>query len=274
MTLRRSEWAFIGYFAYTTAVSFFRPVTLQTCLVNCGVVLLIVSLAHKDWRLRDWLPIPLIYLSYREIGWFALPMTNHDMERGWMHWDKIILIDLGLRAAIESLGALLPAILEISYMLVSPIAFFGLAVLYAYGHRERADIFLFHFTMGLFISYSLYPLFPSEPPRTIFTGEYAPLIDTIFREWNWEILAANGIHTSVFPSAHVSGAIAAAVGLCRALPEHPWAGRTLSGLAFLITVATIYGRYHYAVDAAAGIVVAIVACCIANLIARPRKLSW
>ena len=265
VTLRRSEWALIAYFIYAAVVSCFRPpVTLQTWLVNIGMVILILLMARMDWLIRDVLPIPLILLAYREIGWFALPIPNHDMERGWMYWDKLVLIDWGLRAAIESAGALLPAILEISYMLVSPIPIFALVVLYAYGRRERSDIFFLHFTLGLFLSYSLYPYFPSEPPRTIFFGEYAPQIDTIFRQWNWEILAANGIHTSVFPSAHVSGSIAAAVGLVCALPEHPWAGRALSVLAFLITVATIYGRYHYAVDAAAGIVVAIVACTLAN----------
>jgi membrane-associated phospholipid phosphatase len=68
-----------------------------------------------------------------------------------------------------------------------------------------------------------------------------------------------GIHTSVFPSAHVAGAFAAAFGAFRTLPERRWVGRLLLTIACLIAVATIYGRYHYIADAVAGLAVAVVA---------------
>ncbi len=73
------------------------------------------------------------------------------------------------------------------------------------------------------------------------------------------MLGNYGIHTSVFPSAHVAGAFSVAFGAWSTLPEHKWVGRFLLVMAALIAVATVYGRYHYLVDAVAGLVIAMVA---------------
>ena len=43
------------------------------------------------------------------------------------------------------------------------------------------------------------------------------------------------------------------------LPEHKWVGRTLGVTAVLIAIGTIYGRYHYLADVAAGMLMASVA---------------
>jgi membrane-associated phospholipid phosphatase len=43
------------------------------------------------------------------------------------------------------------------------------------------------------------------------------------------------------------------------LPEKPWAGRFLLVLAASIATATVYGRYHYLVDALAGLGIALAA---------------
>ena len=102
-------------------------------------------------------------------------------------------------------GRCCPRVLEISYPLVYAIPYFSLGVLYAYGHRERADRFLFPFALAVLSAYALFPYFPSEPPRTVFPGEDFPAWTTIFRRFNWGMLGAYGIHTSVFPSAHVFG---------------------------------------------------------------------
>ena len=42
------------------------------------------------------------------------------------------------------------------------------------------------------------------------------------------------------------------------LPRNPWFGRGMLIYASSVALATIYGRYHYAADAAAGIVVSLI----------------
>ena len=98
----------------------------------------------------------------------------------------------------------------------------------------------------------------------MFPGELFPSYDTLFRRLNWWILGGAGIHTSVFPSGHVSSAFGCAFGLLLALPERRVFGVTMTVVACGIAVATVYGRYHYAVDALAGLAVsaAVAAACV------------
>ena len=121
------------------------------------------------------------------------------------------------------------------------------------------------FVLGTLLAYAFYPFVPSEPPRTVFPDQDLPGIETVFRRFNLWLLSDGGIHTSVFPSGHVAHSFAAGWGMLRALPEHKWVGHTLMTLAVLILVATIYGRYHYAVDSVAGLVVAMAALGITEL---------
>ena len=266
---RRSECVLIAYLIYTAAVAVVRPVSptvrAVTLLLNLQVLACCALVAYADSLrrrpllsiVRDWFPFCLLLLAYREMGWFALPHSGHALEQGWVVWDRMALRG-GARAAIESLGPVLPAVLEISYSLVYALGPFAVAMLYCYRRRERVDGFLLVLTLGVLLCYAQFPLWPSEPPRTVFPGEDFPSYDTVFRRFNWWLLGGYGMHTSVFPSAHVAGAFSAALGMRRALPEHPWVGRLLLGMAASIATATVYGRYHYLADATAGLLMALV----------------
>ena len=185
--------------------------------------------------------------------------------------DRLILRTWHLHNAIEWLGPVVPSILEIAYSLVYVTAPFGLAMLYVYGARKRSERYLLILVLGVLLSYAQFPFWPSEPPRTVFPGEDAPSMQTIFRRFNWFLLGGYGIHTSVFPSAHVSGAFAAAFGVGQALPEKPWVSRCLLAIAVLIATATVYGRYHYVVDAVAGFAVSVVALALGLLAGRSSR---
>ena len=56
--------------------------------------------------------------------------------------------------------------------------------------------------------------------------------------------------------------------MLRALPRRRWVGRALFALAVSIALATVYGRYHYAVDAVAGLGVALVALGVSTALDR------
>ena len=86
-----------------------------------------------------------------------------------------------------------------------------------------------------------------------------PNIDTVFRQLNWWLLGGGGISTGVFPSAHVSSAFAGAFAMWMVMPKPRWIYRGMFVLACFVFWATIYGRYHYAVDAVAGLGVGLVA---------------
>ncbi|MCS7002163.1 MAG: phosphatase PAP2 family protein, partial [Dehalococcoidia bacterium] len=269
--LRFSEIALVVYFVYAIVVSQVLPVRASVprtvFVVNVTVVAGILLLAYADGLrrqrflsiMRDWFPLPLVLLAYRQMGWFAPAQHTYELERAWIIWDRVFLYDLKVRAAVEILGPVLPSVLEISYSLVYVIPHFSLAALYICRQRARASAFLSVFVLAVLGAYALFPYFPSEPPRTVFPDQDLPSYPTVFRQFNLWLLGGWGIHTSVFPSAHVAGALSAALAMRRLLPEKPWVGRALLVLAVLIALATVYGRYHYLVDTLAGIAVALTA---------------
>ncbi len=279
ISLRASERVLAAYFAYTSVLAFVlrlrAPIPAVTVSLNLTVLAAYALLAWAHSLrgaaflgvMRDWFPFPLMLLAYREMGWFAQPERRRDLERLWAAWDRAAL-EGGLRAAVEAFGPVLPAVLELSYILVYILGPFAMAMFYAYGRRERADSFLFTFTLGVLLCYAQFPLWPSEPPRTVFPGADLPSYNSIFRRINLWMLGGQGIHTAVFPSAHVAGAFSCAFAMIRDLPERPWVGRFLAVMAVLIATATVYGRYHYLADAAAGFAMALVAVGISRIRSR------
>src|SRR5207244_7229225 len=78
------------------------------------------------------------------------------------------------------------------------------------------------------------------------------------RHFNIWLLDHADIHSSVFPSGHVAASFSAAFGLLAALPELRRIGGAMVVLALLIGIATVYGRYHYAVDVVASIAITVI----------------
>jgi membrane-associated phospholipid phosphatase len=240
--------------------------------VGAGLVVLLWVLQSQTalWTqiVRDWLPLPLILLAYKVVGWLALPHQSTALEQSWVRWDRLLLNEWGLRRLIESLGPVLPGLLELSYLLVYAIPIYAAALFYFTQRTERLDDFYVLLLAGTLFAYALYPWFPSEPPRTAFPGEDMPSIMTALRRVNLHLVNGYGIHTGVFPSGHAAAAFAAAFGIRRFLPEQRVRGIGLLVLAALIAIATVYGRYHYAVDALAGFAVAYGALLVAG---RPSR---
>ena len=113
MQFRRCELFFSAYFLYLIAVVAFRPVApeIRTLVITLNIAVIawfcLFAWAHagKGFEIldhvRDWYPIPLILLAYREMGWIALPHNSTAFEDYWIGLDRTLL-DGGLRGAIES----------------------------------------------------------------------------------------------------------------------------------------------------------------------------
>lgn len=265
--VRPPEWLLFTFLLYAPALTFFLPAPqgLRTRLASLNLLvilayanLILLNLAKPCLALkviRDWLPLAMILLAYREMGWFALPHKLNSMESQWIVWDRLVL-DHGARALLESLGPVIPSALEIAYALVYALPPVALGVLYLCGRIEMADQFLFVVLLSVLLCYAQFPFFPSEPPRVVFAGLDLPSYNTAFRRFNLWMLGNYGIHTGVFPSAHVAGALSSAFGLRLAMPKGKRAYRPLFVIAVLIAIATVYGRYHYLADAACGAIIA------------------
>ncbi len=291
---RLPEWVLVAFFGYiATLIAFFpdRPNLRYQPLVVLGVVTLLffilTQLEQGRWAMtvkitRDWLPWPLTLVAFREMELFLPKTYNFKYETAWIRWDEIVLREWHLRAAIESLGPLLPLYLEFCYLLVYGIAAYSLGVIVAanlsdtnWRYTNLADQAVSHFwtvyLTGTLLAYALFPYFPSQPPRYVFPGMEPPTIVTWLRTLNLWLLNGATIHSGVFPSAHVSSAFSAAWGLFLVLPRNRWYGWSMLIYAVSVSVATIYGRYHYVADVVAGVGVSLAAAAVCLLLKANEK---
>ena len=272
---RISERILAVYLSYTAVLALVLPLqkgqTGKVLAANAGVFCayaLFWTLARRrpkaQWAtvVRDWMPLAVMILCYHEMGWFAQPHTQFRLENAWVAWDRRLLYGWGLKPAIELAGPVLPSILELSYLLVYALPVFMMSMIYAYRRLDAADIFLTIYILGLCLAYAQFPFWPSEPPRTVFPGRDLPAFITPIRKLSLWVLARQGIHTSVFPSAHVSGAVAAALAARRIFRDKPWLRIGVPVYATLVAFATVYGRYHYAADAVAGAATGFASCAL------------
>jgi len=257
--LRAHEWILLGYFWYAAAIA---PLYLThpsraglLALVVTGLVLVVSRLNYT----RDWVPLALIITAYREMDWFLPAQRDYHLEFSWIEWDRLLLYRFGFQRAIEALGPVMPAYLEFAYLWVYGVFPVMVAAMYFAQKRSRIEAVLTVYLSGTLSAYALFPYFPSVPPRVLFGAADASHYSSILRRFNLFLVNDYGIHSSVFPSAHVSSAFSAAWALMLFVPEHKWMGRGMLIYALSVAIAVIYGRYHYAVDALAGFGVSLVA---------------
>jgi membrane-associated phospholipid phosphatase len=261
--LRVHEWMFIVFFAYIAAITPLfqtRPnlhgQPYAVLAVVCVTFLIIDRLQRSRLSFgmdiaRDWLPLFFVFFAFREMDYFAPREYDFLSEMSWIRWDLVVLEGLKLTRRIESLGPVIPFYLELCYLVVYGVSFYCVARLSALAGRKAINRFWTIFLLGTLGAYALFPYFPTEPPRFAFTDIAPPSVPTVVRELNWYLLNRTTIHSGVFPSAHVSSAFSAAFAMFLLMPKHRdrW---FLLIYAVSVAVATVYGRYHYVVDAMAG----------------------
>ena len=265
LRLRSSELLLLGYFLYSAALTV--AFGLGAASVAKACVVLVVAGAFFLWMgrfrgggsvLRDWAPPLVLLAAYRELELFAHDVPGHPLEQGWQAIDRVLLNGWHLRAAIESAGWLLPLYFELTYLLVYGIGFFLVLAVFRARRRDIAHRVLFVYLLGALLAYAIIPFFPSAPTRSLYTDS-DPTVMTPLRRLNLLIVNDADVHTGVFPSAHVSSAFAAAWALLLLVKERRREGWGMLVYAVSVAIGTIYGRYHYAVDAIAGFAVSLAA---------------
>ena len=266
-----AEWVALAYFVYLAALSLLRqtPFATRIALVMVPLALWYLwrweSAKSRPWSrvLREWSSLGLILLGYWLLEVFSAP-ASIVVHAQWLSWDRLLL-DGGLRAAIESTGSAIPAILESVYLCLYGIPALALGAIYLCGERRTSHRFLAVLLFGTFAAYALLPWRPVASPRVAIPEHDLPQYIGAARQFNMWLLDHLDISTSVFPSGHVAVAFSAAFGLVIAIPRRRAICTTAFAVASLVYVATIYGRYHYAIDGAVSFGIAAAAWQICQL---------
>jgi membrane-associated phospholipid phosphatase len=268
--VRASEWVAAAYFSYLLAVAFVRlpsarrRTTARFCLASLLVVLLprIVP-TSVVWRepLRDWLPVVSLLMGYWLSGhYFLAPMPT--IEQRFLALDRW-LHNAGLSSFVARAPRAVLELLELAYMSCFIFVPGGMVLLFLAGATAHADRFWTLVLIGEFGSFGMLPWIQTRPPRDVEPPGVIDQRPILMRAINRAMVRRTSIGYNTFPSGHVAGSLAVAFAVSEALP-----GLTVPMLAAsgLISVSTVVGRYHYAVDAVAGLVLTITAWTILRLL--------
>jgi membrane-associated phospholipid phosphatase len=260
--VRTSEWVIVAYFAYllATGASLRVPARRIRLAAALGVLTsaLITFVAQFELSpvasaLRDWLPGGYLLVGYWTTG-VLYRGPNAALEARLDSIDARLFDRLG--PLILRVPRVVLEFLEFAYLLCYPLVPAGLGVLYLSGQRARADAYWTLVLVSAFAAYGVLPWAGTRPPRALGCSPWIARWPVTMRRVNLRVLERGSIHVNTFPSGHTASAWAVALFLMTA-PGAAWPVFTV--LAAAIAVAAVVGRYHYAVDVAAGILVALVA---------------
>lgn len=282
---RASERILLGFFVYVCLLVPFFPARHalhdQPFFILAAVVVVLCCLSFAEQgriadhvsRIRDWVPLALTFLAFREMELFITTQYDVGLESAWIRWDRVVLIDWHLRGIIEGLGPVFPFYLELCYLLVYGVPAYCVLALWLTGARKGVDNFYVLYLLGTLTAYGLFPYFPSQPPRIAYPDIAAPDVVTWVRKLNIELLNSATIHSGVFPSAHVSSVFAASWAMFLLLTGRRFFARVLLLYAVSVSIATVYGRYHYAADVLSGIALSFLPAAIALFMKRGRQVA-
>jgi membrane-associated phospholipid phosphatase len=286
-------------------LSFRERASLLVLNLTVAAVIIALGKAAKEGSnaafavLRDWFPAVLVLVAYRESGLFITPDPTHHLDYLFIRFDRWLLSSRLVLGTLRTLSPWLQYYLEIAYFFCYPMVPLGIGSLYwararearsrkvesagtltaspilvestteaararcsAFGEKS-IDCFWTAVLGAVLFSYLLFPFFPLTPPRTLFNDLPGPAVQPLLRNVNLWLLGKYSVQACLFPSGHVAAVIATALAVRKFFPR---LGIVFIIVALSISAATVYGRYHYAVDAVAGGLVALLAYEISNRI--------
>ena len=238
------EWLAGAYFIVLLTAARQAGYRLRGVLYVCGALALILAARFAlPWPARAWLAHAYLVLGYWIPAAFV-PARNEAFER-WL-----ARVDARLPRAWK----LPDTILEVAYLCCYPLVPAAFAIVFAFGTIEDVNWFWVAVLGSGYACYISLPWTAARPPRLVQQSGQAPSPRRA-ASLNVFVLGRVSHQLVTFPSGHVAVAIAAAAGVWRVWPA---AGAVFGGVALLIAVAAVAGRYHYAVDVLLGLLVGAV----------------
>ncbi|UCG87220.1 MAG: phosphatase PAP2 family protein [Gemmatimonadota bacterium] len=147
-------------------------------------------------------------------------------------------------------------VLHLAYLGYYPIIMVGPVTLIALGRRSDARHVLLATMIAFVACYIVFALFPVAGPNYAFEHPVGDVREVWSAELVYSLLDRGSAFGTAFPSSHVAATVAATVALwhvCRPL--------SLGVLVptVLLIISTVYCQMHYAIDAAGGLALGIVA---------------
>lgn len=219
--------------------------------------------AELAWRdhlvrfLRVFLPVavtPILYTELETLNQLVHPGYLDGVVQGWE--TAVFGEQISVTAAEENASLWLSELLHLGYLSYYFVVPGAAVAVYRNGGARGLSRLTVTVALAFFLCYACFAVFPVAGPRYEFSPPTGPVTEGPVFQVVHAVLEAGSSKGTAFPSSHVAAA-AAAVLSCRSRARG-WFWLSLPAVV-LLTVGTVYGRFHYGVDAAAGLLVAAAA---------------
>ncbi len=255
--------AYMGATALLT-LAYYRsiPGAWWMLAAEAAAALLLVHMVRRPYlpgarAFRHWYPLPYVAACYKQMSVLipAIRGPGFEFDQQLAQWDRMIW---GVNPTVwleQVTQPWLTETLQMLYALFVPAVLLPAGLLWARRRYAEFRYYAFLVSLGFLVSYLGYLAVPARGPRFLLAGsqhmELAGLVAFAVVRRVLDVLES--AHFDCFPSGHMELTIIAW-----------WGSRHLSSRLFRvylvytlsIVFATVYLRYHYTVDIAAGALVA------------------
>ena len=274
----------LGFLAAFTAIILWRagdapswPLLLAAAaLILCLIALLARAPANSAvvQFVGGAYPVMLTPVVYTLLGVFNVEAARFYDVRV-QHWESALFrseLSVTWHARMPSLA--LSWVMHLGYWSYYVIVAGALLGLWFLASREAFARGGFIVTLAFYVCYLIFILFPVMGPRHFFGDATGPIAEILPARLMRSAQHGGSAMGTAFPSSHVAAGWCAVYALWRDLR---WLALVLAPAALALALGTVYGQFHYGVDAAGGILLALVLAAAADplrrVLARERSPS-
>ena len=197
----------------------------------------------------DWLVLTVGPFMYVELRWIIAGLGMPHRDTLVMAWERSFFpSNPSTTLAPRWHGVALSEALHLAYASYYLLIYLPSILLYLRRQRGAFVATALALTIVYGICFVVYAFFPVDGPRYLIGPAAAP--DGPVRRFVLALLERGSSRGTAFPSSHVAASVVSA--LC-ALRYERRVGVVVSVMAGALTLATVYGGFHYAVDALVGV---------------------
>jgi membrane-associated phospholipid phosphatase len=250
---RPSNWPLLLALHALVATALWPVPWLQRILAGASV-----RVQRTVRSVADWAPLLLIPFLYKELA------TLNSAVHGGTYFDETVIAweqavfnsqpSQDWAAAAPHLWLSEP--LHAAYLSYYFIIIVPPLLLFMRGRTADFRAGVFALMLAFFAHYLFFIYFPVQGPRYLFPPPGGELANGFFHQLAHRVLEAGSAQGSAFPSSHVGVSVAQTLVVWRYLPR-------LTPVFALLTIGlalgAIYGGFHYAIDALAGLILGALA---------------
>ena len=198
----------------------------------------------------DWLVLTIGPVMYVELRWIIAGVGVPHRDAWAIAWEQMLFPSnpsATLAPRFPSLA--LSEALHLAYAAYYLLVYLPPIVLYLRGGRDEFIASMLALTVVYGVCFITYAFLPVDGPRYLVGPAAAP--EGPIRSFVLVLLDQGSSRGTAFPSSHVAASIVSS--LC-ALQYQRRVGVVVAVVTAALTVATVYGGFHYAVDALVGVI--------------------